>query len=294
MKIDGQPTDEDLNLLTKELINATGSIATQNGGREPGRVGMVIDEAEYVTFSNGGARFVVPTNPGPYPDKVIRECQIAEHKAECMEYETYLGIKNYLCRTIVKLIDHKCLAKVESEMMEFNHLSPKALLTHLCNVGRSLNHMDVMELFMNIQKPRDGIEAPAAQFAQGDKYEHQLLKARQNKNPELRLAFALIKFQASGECKTALHKWEAKAKVDQTFANFCVFMQKEFGKHYKQNKTTAKSTGFGIANSITDKDVEQIKQLKAQALMIAELANSMQEQESEAVQRNNGVVQSGA
>ncbi len=31
-KIDGQPTDEDLNLHTKELTNAAGSIATQNGG----------------------------------------------------------------------------------------------------------------------------------------------------------------------------------------------------------------------------------------------------------------------
>ena len=31
-KIDGQPMDEDLNLLVKELTNAAGSIATQNGG----------------------------------------------------------------------------------------------------------------------------------------------------------------------------------------------------------------------------------------------------------------------
>jgi hypothetical protein len=47
--------------------------------------------------------------------------------------------------------------------------------------------MDVMELFTNIQKPWDGIEAPAAHFARGDKYELQLLKVGQNKNPELRL-----------------------------------------------------------------------------------------------------------
>ena len=59
---------------------------------------------------------------------------------------------------------------------------------------------------------------------------------------------------------------------------FRVFIQKEFGKQHKQNKTTAKSVGFGIANSITDKDVEKIEQLEAQALMIAELANSMQAQ----------------
>ena len=108
---------------------------------------MVIDEAEYVTFSNGGARFIVPTNPGPYPasintDKIIRERQIVEHKAECIEYETYLGVKKYLLRMIVKSINHEWLAKVESEMMGFNHLSPKALLTHLCNIGGSLDHMD--------------------------------------------------------------------------------------------------------------------------------------------------------
>jgi len=250
MKIDRQPMDEDLNLLTKELTNAAGSIATQNGGGEHGHVGMVINKVEYITFSRTGARFVVPTKPGPYPttvnaDKVIRERQIAKHKAECIEYETYLGVENYIRRMIVKLVDHEWLAEVESETMGFNHLSPKGLLTHHRNVGRSLDHMDVTELFTNIQKPWDGIEAPAAHFARGDKYEHQLLKVRQNKNPELRLAFALATFQASGEFESALREWEVKPKAGQTFANFCVFMQKEFGKHHKQNKTTAKLVGFG-------------------------------------------------
>jgi hypothetical protein len=169
-KIDGQPKDEDLNLLTKELTNAAGSVTTQNGGREHGHVGMVVNNAEYVTFSKNGMRFMVPTNPEPYlttinPDKVIQEQQITEHKAECIEYETYLGVENYLCRMIVKSIDHEWLAKIESETMGFNHLSPKALLFHLCNVGGSLDHMGVTELISNIQKPWDGIEAPAAHFA---------------------------------------------------------------------------------------------------------------------------------
>jgi hypothetical protein len=185
-KIDGQPTDEDLNLLMKELTNAAGSVATQNGVGEHGHIGMVIDKAEYITFSNNGARFLVPTNPGPYlatvdSDKVIRERQIAEHKAECIEYETYLGVENYIRRMIVKSIDQEWLAEVKRETMGFNHLSPKALLTHLCNVGGSLDHMDVTELISNIQKPWDGIEAPVAHFARGDKYERQLLKAGQRK-----------------------------------------------------------------------------------------------------------------
>ena len=66
-QIDGQPTDKDLNLLIKELTNAAGSIATRNGGGEHGYVGIIVEEAEYITFSNGGERFVIPTNPGAYP-----------------------------------------------------------------------------------------------------------------------------------------------------------------------------------------------------------------------------------
>ena len=42
-RIEGQPTDEQLNLLTKELTNAAGSVATQNGGREHGHIGMVVE-----------------------------------------------------------------------------------------------------------------------------------------------------------------------------------------------------------------------------------------------------------
>jgi len=137
---------------------------------------------------------------------------------------------------IVKSIDHEWLAEVESETMGFNHLSPKDLLTQLRNIGGSLDHMDVTELFTNIQKPWNGIEAPAAHFARGDKYKRQLLKVGQNKKPELRLAFALATFQASDEFESALREWEVKPKVDQMFANFRVFMQKEFGKHHKQNK----------------------------------------------------------
>jgi hypothetical protein len=282
-KIDEQPKDKDLNLLTKELTNAAGSVSTQNGGGEHGHVGMVVDKAEYVTFSKNGTKFLVPTNQGPYPttvdpDKVIQERQIAEHKAECIEYETYLSIENYLRSMIAKSIDHKWLAKIESETMGFNHLSPKALLSHLRNIGGSLNHMDVTELISNIQKPWDGIEAPAAHFAQGDKYERQLLNVGQRKNPELQLAFALATFQSAGKFKSALCEWEVKPTADQTFANFHIFMQKEFGKHHKQNKTTAKSVGYGIANSITDNTVNQINHLEVQALIIAELANSMQEQ----------------
>ncbi len=107
---------------------------------------------------------------------------------------------------IVKSIDHEWLGKIESEMMGFNHLLPKDLLNNFRNVGSSLDHMNVTELFTNIQKPWDGIEAPAAHFARGDKFERQLLKVGQNKNPDLQLAFALATIQLSGKFESALQE----------------------------------------------------------------------------------------
>ncbi|KAL7474264.1 hypothetical protein ACHAW6_000244 [Cyclotella cf. meneghiniana] len=202
---------------------------------------MVVKEVKYVNFSQGNAKFIVPTNPGAYPttvdvtNAVICEHQIAEHKAEIVAYETYLGVKNWLRRMIAKAIDHKWLAKLESETMGYNHLAPKDLLTHL-----------------------QIIEMPASYFARGDRYEHQLLKVGQARNPELRLAFTLATFQSSSEFNPALREWDAKGTTDKTFGNLQVFMQAEFRKHHKQNKSRAKLVGHGIANSVMDKQVKQM------------------------------------
>ena len=108
--------------------------------------------------------------------------------------------------------------------MGLNHLLPKALLTHLCNFGGILDHMNVIELISSIQKPWDDIKAPVGHYARGDKYEHQLLKVGQKKNPELRLSFALATFQLAGKFESALRKWEVKPNLDQTLSNFCIFI----------------------------------------------------------------------
>ena len=69
-KIDGQPTNEDMTKLTSELLAIAMSVPTGNGGGSHGHVGMLLDDAEYIVFSTGGAHFVIPTNPGPYPTVV--------------------------------------------------------------------------------------------------------------------------------------------------------------------------------------------------------------------------------
>ena len=55
---------------------------------------MIIPNAEYVTFSAGGAQYLIPNNPGPYPniidpDPAVHKQQVAKHKAELLEFKTY-------------------------------------------------------------------------------------------------------------------------------------------------------------------------------------------------------------
>ena len=280
-KIDGQPTDEDLNQLTKECINAAASISTTNGGGQHGHVGMIIDEAEYILFSHNAARFVTPTNPGPYPatvdpDAAIRERQVAEHKAEKAEFETYLGVENFLRKAIIKVVDPEWIAELESESMGFNHRSPKEILAYLRAHGGDLDHLDVTELIQQLQKDWDHVEAPATLFARGDKIERQLVKAGQAANPPLRLAFALATFEASGEFEPSIREWKAKPVANRTFTNFRIFMQKAFTDRNKHNKSTAQSTGRGIANSATDATMGKVDEAEAAALAIAEVAMVMQ------------------
>jgi hypothetical protein len=78
-KIDGQPTDEDLNLLlATELINAAGSVATQNGGGEHGHIGMVVKKPN-TSPSQEWQQISGPNKPRTIPSK--RQCKHCHSQA---------------------------------------------------------------------------------------------------------------------------------------------------------------------------------------------------------------------
>ncbi len=52
-KIDGQPTDDDINKLTTQLTAALVTISTTNGGGTLGHIGIVVPESRYVVLLTG-------------------------------------------------------------------------------------------------------------------------------------------------------------------------------------------------------------------------------------------------
>ncbi len=91
-KTHGQPTNQDLTLLEKELIAIlVANISTTLGGGGHGHAGIVIDLAQYLLAA--GVAFVNPANPGTYPANVpnnaaqgLQARSEAEHKELVKEY----------------------------------------------------------------------------------------------------------------------------------------------------------------------------------------------------------------
>ncbi len=66
--------------------------------------------------------------------------------------------------------------------------------------------------------------------------------------------------------------------ADKTFPKFRVYIQVEFTRMVKRNRSTAGSVGKGIANKATE---DKILDAEAQAMVIVEVANVLQAQNAE-------------
>jgi hypothetical protein len=65
-KIHGQPADQDLTLLEKELIPIATNVTTALRGGNHRHAGIIVEPTKYLVMT-GGTAFVNPVQPGIYP-----------------------------------------------------------------------------------------------------------------------------------------------------------------------------------------------------------------------------------
>ena len=157
-------------------------------------------------------------------------------------------------------------------------MAPLELLELLRDSGGDLDDLEITDLNTKMLEPWDRVEAPVTMFTRADKYERQLERHSIPKQPELRLLYAVSTYQTSGQFDAAMREWHAKPTADKTFSNFRVYIQIEFTKMVKRNRSTAGFVGKGIANVATE---DKISDTEDQAMVIAEVANVLQAQNAE-------------
>ena len=137
-RIKGQLGEETLNKLKEELTTMLATVPMTNGGGQHGHVGLIIPDAQYITFSH---------NPGPYPadvdpDPVICERQVAKHKAEYKEFEACLGCEHATHQKIIGAVDPEWLEALCDPILGFVHVSPMQMLVHLDLGGALIDYME--------------------------------------------------------------------------------------------------------------------------------------------------------
>ena len=245
-KIHGQPTNNDLTILEKELIAILANIPTTLGGGNHGHAGILMDPARYLQVT--GVAFANPANPGNYPANVpgnaaagIRARAEAEHKEQVREYETFQGVTQATKDIIQEAVDHEYLLEIEDEILGFLNQTPTDMMTHLRNRGGALDFADTKTLLSERDGEWDASEVPQLYFNRVEKAMQGLTRAGINSDLNERRDMALYYLKASGEFDAAVREWENRPAGQKTWQNIKTFISAEHAKENKQNKLTAKN-----------------------------------------------------
>ena len=244
-KIHGQPTDQDITTLEKELIVIAASIPTTLGGGNHGHAGLIVDATKYLTMA--GVAFVIPPNPGIYPAGLAANAAAgtraraeAEHKEEVAQYKILKGVEQALKDIILEAVENDYLMEIEDDTLGFLNQSPRQMIDHLKARGGALDFADTKTLLAERDMEWNLSENPQVYFNRVEKAVKALTRAGITSDMNERRDMALYYLEASGEFDAAVREWENKAAADKTWANIKTFISTEYARENKQNKLTAK------------------------------------------------------
>ena len=244
-KIHGQPTDQDITTLERELIAIAASIPTGLGGGNHGHAGLIVEAAKYLAMTQ--VEFTIPPNPGIYPAGLAANAAAgtraraeAEHKEEVAQYEILKGVEQALKDIILDAVEHDYLLEIEDDTLGFLNQTPRQMIDHLKARGGALDFADTKTLLSERDTEWDLSKNPQVYFNRVEKAVKALTRAGITSDMNERRDMALYYFKASGEFDAAVREWENKAAADKTWINIKTFIATEYARENKQNKLTSK------------------------------------------------------
>jgi hypothetical protein len=100
-KIHGQPMDQDITTLKKELVSIAASIPSGLRGANHEHAGIIVKATKYLTMA--GVAFNNPIRPGIYPAGLATNAaagtqarEEAEHKERLAQYKIFKGVEQAL------------------------------------------------------------------------------------------------------------------------------------------------------------------------------------------------------
>lgn len=266
-KIQGQPTNRDIDRLEDELIAIASSFHSELGGGLHGHAGLVKSVADYELIAPG-TPFIFPANPGVYPQGAIPAAQRpqreAEHKALVAQFQTCIGASKGLKDLILKAVDEDFLLELRAVGIAYLNVTPLQMLTHLRNRWGTMDYVDITALLAECDQPWSAAEVPEKYFNRMDEARRQLARSQVQVDERAMVAKALKSFKDAGDYDAPIREWEARPAAMQTYANLRTLMNTEFTKLNRQDSTTARATGHASVNNIVEEMAQATEELVAE------------------------------
>jgi hypothetical protein len=253
-KVNGQPTNNDLDLLEEELIAIAASIPTVLGGGLNGHAGVLLSDVDYATMETD-TPIEAPLNPSVYPIGVTagnRSRMEAKHKKQINQFHTFAGVGIGLKDLILKAIDKDYLLEIKHKCVAFLNVTAAQMLTHLRNRWGVVDFVDITALMSECDAPWSVAEVPTIYFNRVEKAMKQLAKVNITWDWWAMMNKALKSFKDAGDYEPAIRKWEARPGATQTWDNLKILMCTEYSKAHRQDTMSARATGHASAHNVME------------------------------------------
>ena len=228
-KIIGRPDYNSLRQLRTTIKQNAASIHCSLGGGNHGYLALTVSPTIYATISN--TPFVVPADPGPYPNIAdgATAAQIGEatriHAEQTMQYQQYNHVQYALCKQIQDSVDPIFLLALKEPHIGLANRTTLNLLDHLFTNYAVIHPTELSNNDNNMKKPwnpADPFEVIIDQIDQGVEFASDG-NAPLSAISILNTAYALV-FNC-GAYHQELVEWDNKPANDRaTWAQFKTFM----------------------------------------------------------------------
>ena len=232
-KIYGQPTDQDITTLEKELIAIAASIPSALGRGNHGHAGIIVEPAKYLTMA--GTAFANPPHLGIYPAGLAANAAVgtqakedAEHKELLAQFKIFKGDKQDLKNIILEAVEHDYLVEIEDKTLGFLNQMPRNMIDHLKARGGSLDFADTKMLLAERDAEWDISKNPQKYFNRVEQAIKALTRAGIPSDLNKQRDMALYYLKSSGEFNAAVRDWKNKPVTNKTWTNINTFISAEY------------------------------------------------------------------
>ena len=286
-KIHGQPTIESITKLLRQVKRNAQCVPTTLGEGQLGYLALVLSPAAYNAIATS-APFIRPTDPGiftpiPHPGVGTRAgvppplsatdiaTQKIAHDERKHAYNECQAIENTLRKQLIKAIDETYTRPLRDPTTDMIISSITVIFNFLQLTYGKLSPSQLKQRENTVD---DLIFDPSTNvdtiFNKIEDFQTLCTLIGRDKTDSQLVDMAYLVFQKTGIFQHSLKDWNNKSPVDQTFADFKVFMRKEY--------LDLEAVGGLTVNNGMESQANMIKEIKDHNSIIAqELKDELRE-----------------